>query len=349
MKRKLNSAGRHLLLTLIFAALALAACARETESLPRVWIDDPRDNLRVAVDQPLLVTSHAYAASGLAEVVLSIDGVAYTRTQPAQAGDDFSEFQQEWLPPGEGTFVIQVAAYDREGVRSNPASLTITVGSQQVAEQPPESPEEQPQQQPPEEQTVEEQPEEPTCPPLASVQTNANCRSGPGEIYTVLSSLPAGAQAEVVGQSQDGYWWVIDLPGGGGNCWIWEELVSLSNETCQVAQIESPPPPQDLDAPPVPEPVVPADGLGLSCRSTQNLAWLPVQDESGIAGYDLKLERELSAGNWEAVRIWNGIQDKQQAVGVDCGLRYRWAVRAEDRAGNLSAWSSYAVFSVELD
>jgi hypothetical protein len=344
MKKKTTSSRRPLFFALALAVLALAACSQQADLLPRVWIDYPRENLRVAPDQPLLVTSHAYAASGIGEVVLSMDGVAYQRTQPAVAGDDFSEFQQEWLPPGEGTYVLQVVVYDSEGTRSNPATVTVIVGEQLAAEQPPEPPEE-----PQEEAPQEELEEQPTCPPLATVQSNANCRSGPGEIYPVLGSLPAGAQAEVVGQSQDGYWWVIDAAGGIGRCWIWEELVSLSNQECQIARVESPPPPQDLTAPPTPEPVVPANGLSISCRADQNLAWLPVQDESGIAGYDLKLEKELSPGNWSAVNQWSNIQGKQQTVPVNCGLRFRWAVRAVDGAGNLSPWSGYSSFSVELD
>ena len=344
MNRNTIFSRRLLFFALALAVLVLAGCSQQADPLPRVWIDYPRGNLRVAPDQPLVVTSHAYAASGIGEVVLSMDGVAYKRTQPAEAGDDFSEFQQEWLPPGEGTYILQVVAYDSEGVRSNPATLTIVVGEQLAVEEISELPEDS-QEEPPQEE-VEEQP---TCPPLATVQSNANCRSGPGEVYPVLGALTAGTQAEVVGQSQDGYWWVIDVSGGIGTCWIWEELVNLSSQECQIAQVESPPPPQDLTPPPAPEPAVPANGLSLSCRSDQNLAWLPVQDESGIAGYDLKLEKELSPGNWSTVNQWNDLQGKQRAVPVDCGLRYRWAVRAEDGEGNLSPWSDYSSFSVELD
>jgi len=350
MKTNKHSAGKWLLFSLALCALALAGCAQEVDLLPRVWIDYPQRNLRVAPDQPLLITTHAYAESGLAEVVLSMDGVAYSRNQPTETGDTFSQFQQEWLPPGDGTYVLQVVAYDREGIRSNPATVTVVVGEQlaaeqsdQLEEQPPTPPDQV------EEEPLEEAPaDQPTCPPLVTVQTNANCRSGPGEFYPVLSSLPAGAQAQVIGMSQDSYWWVIEGP-GGTDCWIWEELVNLSTQECQVARIESPPPPQDVTAPLAPQPAVPADGLSLSCRANQNLAWLPVQDESGIAGYDLKLEKELSPGNWEVVNVWSRIQGKQQLVTVDCGLRYRWKVRAEDGAGNFSSWSSNASFSVELD
>ncbi len=339
MKRRTIPRGKTLFVILSFVFLALAACTREAALLPRVWIDYPRQNLRVAPDQPVVIHSHAYAGSGLAEVVLSVDGVAYKRTQPLEAEDKFSEFQQEWLPPGEGTYLLQVVAYDVEGVRSNPVIVALVVGMEELtADQPAEPPAEEP-----EEAALQE-----TCPPQATVNNNANCRSGPGEDYPLLSSLPAGTRATVVGQSQDGYWWVVDPP-DKPTCWIWEELVSLSNENCQVTQVESPPPPQDQTPPPIPEPAVPANGLSLSCRATQNLAWLPVEDESGIAGYDLKLEKELSSGSWQVVNQWSQVQGKQLQVQVDCGLQYRWSVRAVDGEGNLSSWSAYSSFIVDLD
>jgi hypothetical protein len=34
---------------------------------------------------------------------------------------------------------------------------------------------------------------------------------------------------------------------------------------------------------------------------------------------------------------------------VDCGGIYRWAVRAQDGAGNQSAWSAYFNFSINLE
>jgi hypothetical protein len=114
----------------------------------------------------------------------------------------------------------------------------------------------------------------------------------------------------------------------------------------------SPPPteiPADTSPPPAPTPVVPADGLIVSCRATQNLAWMPVSDPSGIAGYDLRLEREFTIGNWQVVAEYNALADKQVTVDVLCGFHYRWRVRAKDGAGNLSAWSAYSSFALELE
>lgn len=72
----------------------------------------------------------------------------------------------------------------------------------------------------------------------------------------------------------------------------------------------------DNAAPPVPTPMVPADGLVLDCRSTQNLVWLPVDDPSGIAGYYVKLETEVTAGNWISAAGYGPIADKQDRKSV---------------------------------
>ena len=107
--------------------------------------------------------------------------------------------------------------------------------------------------------------------------------------------------------------------------------------------------PVDNEAPPVPMPMVPANGLELGCRSTQNLVWQPVNDMSGIDGYYVKLERLSGTGTWESIGGYGPIHDKQVEVSVDCGIKYRWMVRAQDGAGNFSDWSSLSEFIIVLE
>ncbi len=107
--------------------------------------------------------------------------------------------------------------------------------------------------------------------------------------------------------------------------------------------------PADTTPPPAPAPVVPANNLELSCRATQTLAWTPVNDPSGIEGYYVELEKEISPGNWQNDSEWGPISGKQIDVSVNCGLRYRWIVRARDGAGNFSNWSAISNFAILLD
>ena len=339
-----HQAGNKKILVIFFifvTALGLIACTREIDPLPRAWIDSPRGGTNYPPGEEVIVYSHAYASKGLAEVVLSIDGEAYSRSSPAEDGQIFSDFELEWLPPGEGSYILQLVAYDSDGERSSPVTIAVTVGIEEprVVEVQ-DSPEEE-----------EGQQEALTCPPLVTANTNANCRSGPGESYPLVSSLPSGSNASAVGQSVDGAFWIIDSPGGGGSCWIWDQLVTVSDETCSLPVVQAPPPPvvEDLTPPPAPQPAVPADGLALGCRSNQNLVWQPVDDPSGIAGYYLLLKKEVTPGSWQNVNQWGPIDGKQQAVPVDCGYTFNWSVRAEDGAGNFSPWSSPSAFTVNLE
>ena len=114
----------------------------------------------------------------------------------------------------------------------------------------------------------------------------------------------------------------------------------------------SPPPTEpsaDTTPPPVPSPAVPANGLALSCRSSQTLAWLPVSDPSGIAGYYVKLELEITQGQWQSAGGYGPVTGKQVDVNVICGGIYRWMVRAQDGAGNFSGWTAPSHFSINLD
>ena len=109
-----------------------------------------------------------------------------------------------------------------------------------------------------------------------------------------------------------------------------------------------PTPIPDTTPPPVPAPVVPADEWVLPCRSSQILAWTPVSDPSGVSYY-VKLEYKVTATEWQVVGGYGPLNDKQVEVDVDCGLIYRWTVRAEDGAGNISAWSAHSNFTINLE
>lgn len=86
----------------------------------------------------------------------------------------------------------------------------------------------------------------------------------------------------------------------------------------------------------------------LSCRSSQTLVWVPVSDPSGISGYYVKLELQVTPGNWQSVGGWGPVSGKQVDVSVQCGVYYRWTVRAQDGAGNYSDWSEWSHFGIVL-
>jgi len=109
--------------------------------------------------------------------------------------------------------------------------------------------------------------------------------------------------------------------------------------------VTPPPPPQEVA---VPSPNTPRDGAELDCRTSQSLVWVPIEPPGGSVRYYIKLEW-LFQDQWQSVRGWGPESGKQLEAGVECGMRYRWAVRAEDGAGNFSDWSSWSSFTVTLN
>jgi len=87
-------------------------------------------------------------------------------------------------------------------------------------------------------------PGEPTATVLAP--KGLNVRTGPGVEYPIIGVAPTGITLEVVGVSQDGTWWVVNIPGAPGNYgWVSEEYVEVKNGDGVLA----------IPAPPVPTPV----------------------------------------------------------------------------------------------
>jgi hypothetical protein len=59
----------------------------------------------------------------------------------------------------------------------------------------------------------------PTTTLLLVPDKNANCRRGPGTVYSVLTSVLAGQTVELSGRNEENTWWFTVLP-GNNRCWI---------------------------------------------------------------------------------------------------------------------------------
>jgi RNA polymerase sigma-70 factor (ECF subfamily) len=108
-------------------------------------------------------------------------------------------------------------------------------------------------------------------------------------------------------------------------------------------------PTPDNQGPPAPTSLTPSDGVVLSCRNAITLSWNAVTDPSGVAGYYVRLERQVTRGTWELVNTWGPLTGTQTNVPVSCGPGYRWIVQARDNRGNLGPWSSWALFGIGID
>lgn len=205
-----------------------------------------------------------------------------------------------------------------------------------------------------------------TCPPIATALKNANCRSGPGMAYPIIGSLNEGQSSTVVGRSADSTWWVIERPGSSGTCWVWSDLVQLIPDTCNVNVHQAPPlPPTDTPTPtntptitiavdtappPAPNQLKPLNGQNMGCVGSLMLRWDAVSDSSGIAQYQVELQRHSGDNNWQAApgSVFTGIGGTEKEISVECGWEYRWRVRAVDGSGNTGNWSGWFTFTVPL-
>lgn len=82
------------------------------------------------------------------------------------------------------------------------------------------------------------------CKPTVTTNTVANVRSGPGQVYEIMGSIPQGGTANVAGKNFDGTWWYIEFAGGnGGFAWIAGSVTSAVCIPNTLASIVAPPTP----------------------------------------------------------------------------------------------------------
>jgi hypothetical protein len=76
---------------------------------------------------------------------------------------------------------------------------------------------------------------------IVTVNTNTNCRTGPGVTYDIVGALIIGQQAEVVGKNSSTGYWIINNPNGPGTCWLWGEYATITGDTTDLQEYAIPP------------------------------------------------------------------------------------------------------------
>jgi hypothetical protein len=79
--------------------------------------------------------------------------------------------------------------------------------------------------------------------PSVQVSVDTNCRTGPGPVYAYIGALLVGEKADVVGQSSDGLFWIINNPDQPGECWLWGEYAAVTGPTEALPRYTPPPTP----------------------------------------------------------------------------------------------------------
>jgi len=349
--------------TMLCLMAGMASCTTPDEVAEaglRAWIDFPRDGSTVPMGASVTVISHAYSPDGVVDVLLSVDSTAYRRDTPAEGTATLVEVRQEWVPDSPGSHAIQVRAYDTTGAASAPDTITIFVEGE-VSPTPVPDAEASPTPVPsatlvpsvtPVPETPTPVPATPTpVPPTPTIPTPAvvtfwvdQASITSGDCTTVRWEVQnaTAVYLDELEVAATGSYLVCPTATTTYNLRV-EALSGPENRSVTVTVTE----PADTTNPPVPSPAVPADELVVGCRLEQTLVWLPVQDPSGVT-YHVRLESQLTVDTWVEEGEWDSVVGKELTVEVDCGVIYRWSVRAEDGAGNLSPWSDWSGFSVDL-
>lgn len=92
------------------------------------------------------------------------------------------------------------------------------------------------------------------------VLQGANIRSGPDTSFQVVGSMPLGAQIDLIGVNSDRTWYKVQT-GGGGDGWIFGELLELSGDVDSLR----------VDAGPTPPTQQPGGGSDLTVIAQANL------------------------------------------------------------------------------
>ena len=133
-------------------------------------------------------------------------------------------------------------------------------------------------------------------------------------------------------------WRFVGIPG--------VSLTSTGSEPCHAV----PPPPADT----TPPTDVAIDGRSLTRRfqlsTTFPVAWQATDADSGVGSFDVRVRRTGPDGTRHPVRSWLDATTSANAgfEGVP-GSTYCFSVRARDREGNESGWSSWRCTALPLD
>ncbi|MFQ5613537.1 MAG: FHA domain-containing protein [Anaerolineae bacterium] len=229
--------GGLVILVLVILALAgltaLILQARRpaaSPSVPVVVITSPVTGSTLQVGETVTVQATATDSFGITRMELWVGGQKVTEAlSPVEGGQTPFAASLPWSPTADGTYTLEVRAYNVNDVSSAPTTVNIialgTASGPTSTPLPSDTP------------TAS-----PAGTPQGQVTTDLNVRLGPGTGYSVVGLLEAGETVDIVGKNAEGTWWQIVFPDGpGGRAWIAARFAPADNPAL-VPIIETPTP-----------------------------------------------------------------------------------------------------------
>jgi uncharacterized protein YraI len=149
--------------------------------------------------------------------------------------------------------------------------------------------------------------------PVVTAQVNAELRGGPSDSYPSVGLLEAGQQAQVVGISEDGFWWAIRvLYLENGQAWVLASQVLARNT--DAVEILSPPAGLAPAIPATPVPAIVTALLNVNVRSGPGMEYPRI----GLLqeGQDAEAVGVDAEGLWYAIKV-PGEENSQGWVSKD--------------------------------
>ncbi len=211
--------------------------------------------------------------------------------------------------------------------------------------------------------------------PTFTVDIAANCRSGPGTVYSVISSFTVGTSLKLLGHNDASTWWYVEV-NPASNCWISGTVGHTSGNTTTLPVVPapptpvptntSPPPSSDITPPTLSDPVSVYTDLyypTTNCASNVLSVVIRASDvESALKSVWLRYRYTGSGGY---VGTWHTVAPNDSASGGQYGFTYPIAAEAavelgtqdgsieyqffaQDNAGNTSAYPESSVLGIPV-
>jgi len=195
----------------------------------RAWIDAPLDGSQIPFGDYEIVY-HGTAPDGVSQTELIINGKMMEVLDHTGESSLIHTMSFTWQPADPGNYLIQTRSMGNSGEWSEYAQVEVTVGepppaTRQVTPSP----------------TPTMTPSPTRCVPMAILNVDSNCRSGPGLDYESQITLSANQEIPIEGQNRNSNWWLIHPPDLSESCWVSASTVETTCLGDGVAQIDFPP------------------------------------------------------------------------------------------------------------
>ena len=179
--------------------------------------------------------------------------------------------------------------------------------------------------------------------------TGANCRSGPSQAYSILTTVPAGAYIVLVGRNNDNSWWYVQV-NPSLDCWISKVVGYTTGNPGGVPMVAAPPLPTATPAPlaiagpTLSDPAAISAEVSYPMSCTSNILQLAIRVADNGNGVDsVWLQYRYHTGSYKG--NWHTVMPNDNASGGINGFSYPIGAEAASELGTQNGTVQYQFFA----